>query len=122
MPKPCFTTVSTVSASHTPLATRAIASRLSACCRRFPLHHLHQRNQMRWVPEVRAEHAPAVPHPCRDLANRYRRGVAGEHRVGFGEVVERGEDVLLDLEPLGARLDNKARAVDCRLEARVQAD
>ena len=36
-PKPSFTTVSSVSASQTPAATSAIASRFSACCSRLPM-------------------------------------------------------------------------------------
>src|SRR5262249_21941860 len=35
-PKPDFTTVSMVSASQTPAATSAIASRFNACCSRLP--------------------------------------------------------------------------------------
>ena len=36
-PKPFFTTWSMVSPSHTPAASSAIASRLSACCNRLPM-------------------------------------------------------------------------------------
>ena len=42
----------------------------------------------------------------RDLGDRDGRGVGAEHRAGLADLVERAEDLVLDLDPLEDRLDH----------------
>ncbi len=144
-PKPSRTTTSMVSASQTPAATSAIASRFIACCKRLPtkpgtsrrtwtgvfpasrnspmvrsttsgaglfvLDHLDQRHQMRRIPEMRADDAFTMRQMTADLGRRDRRTVAGKDRIRRDELLQFGEDLLLERQFLRRRFEDEGRAL-----------
>ena len=49
-------------------------------------------------------------HARRDLGDRDRGGISGEHRLGVDDRIEFGEDLTLDVELFENRLDHESRA------------
>ena len=74
------------------------------------------------MPEVRPEDAPATAGPGGDVADRDRRGVAGEDRVRRRELPQLAEDLLLDREDLGAGFDHQLGVNDRRRELGLGSD
>ena len=68
---------------------------------------LDHRDQVRRVRPVHADDALGVLQVGRDLGDRDARRVRGEDRVRRDVLLERGEQLLLQLEPLGNRLDHE---------------
>ena len=62
----------------------------------FVLRHFDQRNEMRRIPEMRADHALAVLELLADPRRGNGRAVAGEDRVRRGQVFKLGEELLLE--------------------------
>ena len=79
--------------------------------------HLDELQHRRRVEEVHADDPLGVAGGDRDLGDRQRRGVGREDRVGADDRVELAEDVLLEVEVLGHRLDDEL-AVGELVEAR----
>ena len=59
---------------------------------------------------MRAEDALARCQPGRDLADRERRGVAGEDRIARRPLLQLGEDLPFEREPPGASMTMPAFA------------
>ena len=70
------------------------------------LHDLDQRHDRDRGEEVEAHEALGVRELRADLLDRERRGVRGEDGLGGDELLDLGEDVLLDLELLEDGLDD----------------
>jgi hypothetical protein len=66
---------------------------------------------------VGVQHALWVLDLADHLAGGYRGGVAAQDRVGLGEAVEVTEDLGLEVDPLGHRLDYHPSAGDGLLKA-----
>ena len=75
--------------------------------RRVPGHHLDQRQQRRRIEEVQADHAPGPAQPARHGGDRQRGGVRGQHAALADDVLQIGEEPLLDRQLLGHRLDDE---------------
>src|SRR5262245_25794210 len=61
-----------------------------------PAHDLEQAHDVGRAEEVGADHALGAPGGRGDLVDVQGGGVRGQHRAGFGDAVELGEDLLLD--------------------------
>ena len=70
-------------------------------------HQLAQRHHRHRREEVGADHRLRTPGGRRQLADRDRRGVGGQHRGVLAEPVQGGEDAVLDVEALEHRLDDE---------------
>jgi hypothetical protein len=69
--------------------------------------HLDERHDGRRVEEVHAQHARGLLGGHGDLGDRQRGGVGGEDGVVGDDLVEGGEDLLLQGQVLGDGLDDE---------------
>ena len=89
-------------------ATKLVAAASASGEVSIALDDLDQPHHRGRVEEVQAERrARAAGVAAGELADRERRGVGGEDRVAGRRRVERGEDLELELELLGHRLDHE---------------
>ena len=70
-------------------------------------HDLDQRHEVRRVERVRDDDPLGVAAGVLEGAGPEAGRAAGQHDVGRGRLVERGEQRPLDVEPLGAGLDHQ---------------
>ena len=68
--------------------------------------HLDQPHHRRRVEEMQAHQASGVAEPGRDGGRRQRGGVGGQHAVRCDDLLQVGEQGLLDGQVLGHRLDH----------------
>ena len=73
-------------------------------------HDLHQRHEVRRIPEVRAEHAIFSLKAGRNMRDGKRRRVTGQDCVSWREAFQIREDCLLERKLLRRRFDDDARA------------
>jgi hypothetical protein len=75
-------------------------------------HHLDQAHQRGWVPEVQAQRAGRIRQVARQLADRDRRGVAGEDGTMRREPLGVREDAPFEVRVLRHRLDHQVGGTD----------
>ena len=90
----------------------------------LPLDHLDQPHHRGRIEEVEADHLVGTRRSRADLRDRQCRGVGSEDRVARRHLVDLREHRLLDLHPLGHRLDHEVHVTEALVlgGARDQAE
>jgi len=68
--------------------------------------YLNEWDKVRRIPPVSTQRTPRMPQQCHDLRNRDYRRIARKERRHGGQRLYCGEDLLLEREILGARLND----------------
>ena len=88
----------------------------------FILDDFDQGNEMRWIPEMRAEDAAAMLEIAADVGRGDRRTVAGEDCLRRDRVFKLGKNTLLERKPFRRRFEHKGGAVNGRRQPIVHRD